>query len=261
MKADPEQRDRQKFCRFYRYHGHNTDDCVDLKDEIESLIRKGHLHRYTKKERATRKEEREQERPNNPMEEPVKICTIFGGSASGGDSNRARKTYSRKSNPEHYIHLTERPSKELWVSPYSLTFTEDDARRIQHPHDDALVVTMTITDHKVYRILVDTGSLADVIYSEALERMGVPRSCLRPVKTPLHGFAGVRMISEGAIFLLLTAGEGQHQVTLMVDFLILNVPSVHNVILGRPSLNAMRAVVFTYHLMMKFSAEGGIGYI
>ncbi|XP_058078628.1 uncharacterized protein LOC131226953 [Magnolia sinica] len=47
----------------------------------------------------------------------------------------------------------------------------------------------------------------------------------------------------------------------MVDFLIVNVPSVHNVILGRPSLNAMRAVVSTYHLMMKFPTEGGIGYI
>ncbi|XP_058111240.1 uncharacterized protein LOC131254266 [Magnolia sinica] len=120
---------------------------------------------------------------------------------------------------------------------------------------------MTIANHKVYHILVDTGSSVDVIYSEAFERMKISRSCLRPMKTPLYGFAGERVISEGAISLLVIAGEGQHQVTLMVDFLIVNVPSVHNVILGRPSLNAMRAVVSTYHLMMKFSAKGGIGYL
>ncbi|XP_058075820.1 uncharacterized protein LOC131224316 [Magnolia sinica] len=47
----------------------------------------------------------------------------------------------------------------------------------------------------------------------------------------------------------------------MVDFLVVNVPSVHNVILGKPSLNAMRAVISTYHLMMKFPVEGGIGYL
>ncbi|XP_058106521.1 uncharacterized protein LOC131249775 [Magnolia sinica] len=120
---------------------------------------------------------------------------------------------------------------------------------------------MTIANHKVYRILVNTGSSADVIYSQAFERMRLPRSRLRPLKTALHGFVEEKVISEGAIFLPVTAGEGQHQVTLMVDFLVVNVPSVHNVILGRPFLNAMRVVVSTYHLMMKFPAEGGICYL
>ncbi|XP_058106835.1 uncharacterized protein LOC131250564 [Magnolia sinica] len=82
-----------------------------------------------------------------------------------------------------------------------MTFTEDNVHGIQHLHDDALVVTMTIANHKVYRILVDTGSSADVIYSEAFERMRIPRSRLRPVKTLLHGFTGERIISEGAISL------------------------------------------------------------
>ncbi|XP_058099791.1 uncharacterized protein LOC131244159 [Magnolia sinica] len=85
------------------------------------------------------------------------------------------------------------------------------------------------------------------------------RSHLRLVKTPLHGFAGDKVISEGAISLPMTTGEGQHQVTLLVD-LIVNVPSVHNVILGRPSLNAMRVIVSTYHFMMKFPIEG-VGYL
>ncbi|XP_058104460.1 uncharacterized protein LOC131248270 [Magnolia sinica] len=91
--------------------------------------------------------------------------------------------------------------------------------------------------------------------------MGIDRLRLRPVETPLHGFAGDRVISEGAISLPVTAGEGQSQVTLLVDFLVVNVPSVHNIILGRPSLNAMRAVVSNYHLMMKFPVEGGVGYV
>ncbi|MGV7988885.1 hypothetical protein PJP10_31420, partial [Mycobacterium kansasii] len=60
MKTDPDLRDKRKYYRFHRDHGHNTTDCVDLKDEIETLIYKGHLRRYTKEERTARREEREQ---------------------------------------------------------------------------------------------------------------------------------------------------------------------------------------------------------
>ena len=31
--------DRRKYCRFHRGHGHNTEQCIQLKDEIEALIR------------------------------------------------------------------------------------------------------------------------------------------------------------------------------------------------------------------------------
>ncbi|XP_058111222.1 uncharacterized protein LOC131254247 [Magnolia sinica] len=170
MRADPDHRDKHKYYHFHRDHVHNTADCVDLKDEIETLIRKVHLCRYTKEEKTTRKETQGQ--PNNLLEEPAEIHTIFRGSSGGGDLNRARKVHSRKPDPEHYIHLTDQPSKELWVNPCSLTFTVDDARGIQHLHDDALMVTMTIANQKVYRILVNTSSLVDVVYSEAFKRMG-----------------------------------------------------------------------------------------
>ncbi|XP_058079752.1 uncharacterized protein LOC131227948 [Magnolia sinica] len=61
MKANPEHRDKRKFCRFHRDHSHNKDDCVVLKDEIESLIRKEHLRRYTKRGRTAWNEEQRQE--------------------------------------------------------------------------------------------------------------------------------------------------------------------------------------------------------
>ncbi|XP_058071174.1 uncharacterized protein LOC131220233 [Magnolia sinica] len=55
MKADVEHRDKRKYCLFHRDHGHNTSDCVDLKDEIEILIRKGHLHRHTKEDKSAQR--------------------------------------------------------------------------------------------------------------------------------------------------------------------------------------------------------------
>ncbi|XP_058087459.1 uncharacterized protein LOC131234535 [Magnolia sinica] len=94
VRADPDHQDKRKYCRFNRDHGHNTIDYVDLKGEIKTLIRKGHLRRYTKEGKTAQKEAREQQ--NNPPEEPAEIHTIFGGSSDEGDSNRARKAHSRK---------------------------------------------------------------------------------------------------------------------------------------------------------------------
>ena len=46
MKSDPARRDDTKYCEFHKGHGHRTNDYIQLKQEIEYLIRRGHLSRY-----------------------------------------------------------------------------------------------------------------------------------------------------------------------------------------------------------------------
>jgi hypothetical protein len=48
-----------------------------------------------------------------------------------------------------------------------ITFSKDDARGIHQPHDDALVVTITIAGFITRRVLIDNGSLANIIYLPA----------------------------------------------------------------------------------------------
>ena len=43
MKSLPEKRNRDKYCRYYRDHGHDTEDCFRLKIAIEKFIEAGHL--------------------------------------------------------------------------------------------------------------------------------------------------------------------------------------------------------------------------
>ena len=43
LKSDLSKRSRNKYCRFHRDHGHDTVDCYDLKQQIETLIREGKL--------------------------------------------------------------------------------------------------------------------------------------------------------------------------------------------------------------------------
>ena len=38
MQGDPNKCNKNKYCRFHKDHGHDTDECYDLKQQIENLI-------------------------------------------------------------------------------------------------------------------------------------------------------------------------------------------------------------------------------
>ena len=46
MKSDPATRDNTKYCEFHRDYGHRTDNCIQLKREIEYLIQRGYLRGF-----------------------------------------------------------------------------------------------------------------------------------------------------------------------------------------------------------------------
>ena len=46
-------------------------------------------------------------------------------------------------------------------------FSKDDARGVKQPHDDPLVIKLTIEGFNTRRILVDNGIFADITYFSA----------------------------------------------------------------------------------------------
>ena len=89
--------------------------------------------------------------------------------------------------------------------------------------------------------------------------MGINKARLIPTNAPLVGFGGTRVLPVGAITLSVTVGDYSQQITKDVTFLVVDCSSVYNGILGRPTLNSWKAATSTYHLMIKFSTEYGIG--
>ena len=72
---------------------------------------------------------------------------------------------------------------------------------------------------------------------------------------------GERVYIEGAIQLPVTFGQRPTQITQMVNFLLVDQPSTYNAIIGRPTLNAIRAIVSTYHLVIKFLVRDLVGEV
>ncbi|KAK6145245.1 hypothetical protein DH2020_022065 [Rehmannia glutinosa] len=182
------------------------------------------------------------------------VIAVIAGGLSGGETNSARKSYARQ--PQIEDARGKRPRTDE-----SITFTDEYLEGILTPHDDPVVVSLTIANCEVKRVLVDNGSSADILFYDAFEKMRIGRELLKLVKTPLVGFTGEAVEPEGIITLPLTAGERPQQTTVMIDFLVVWVPSSYNVILGRPGLNKMRAIVSTYHMLMQFPTEHGVGRV
>ena len=138
-------------------------------------------------------------------------------------------------------------------------FSEEDARRLHHPHDNALVVSIRVGDYNMHRLLVDNGSSADILYYPTFQQMGIDRVRLIPTNAPLVSFKGTRVFPLGAVTLTVTMGDYPQQVTRGVTFLVVDCSSAYNSILRRPTLNSWKAVTSTYDLMIKFPTKYGIG--
>ena len=90
MKRDRNKRNRNKYCRFHRDHGHDTDECFDLKQQIENLIRQGKLRNFLRQDYKDEKFKAKVEESSRPLLGEIRI--IIGGSSTG-QSSRSRKTY------------------------------------------------------------------------------------------------------------------------------------------------------------------------
>ena len=87
------------------------------------------------------------------------------------------------------------------IDEQAITFTDEDAERVHHPHDDAIIITLLIANYTIRRVLVDNGSSADILYYLAFQEMRLRRDLLHSVNSPLVGFGGMKVQSVGTVTL------------------------------------------------------------
>ena len=112
LHSSPNVGNKNKYCRFHKDHGHYTEDCKDLKEQIEELIQKRKLHNYVKNgessrfidynknqhESSPRDKDRTLQCPLNVIKE---IKTITGGPSTRGSFKSLKKAYQRQVNNFH----------------------------------------------------------------------------------------------------------------------------------------------------------------
>ncbi|XP_030923427.1 uncharacterized protein LOC115950362 [Quercus lobata] len=143
------------------------------------------------------------------------------------------------------------------VGRLTISFDEEDLEGMIQPHDDALVVTARINEFLVKRVMIDQGSGADVMYPDLFEGLELKSQDLMKYDTLLVLFDGRVVIPEGQISLSVDM-EGRE---VMVTFIVVRSFSPYTAILGRPWIHAMKAVLSTLHVKVKFTTEYGVAVV
>ena len=130
---------QSKYCQFHRDYGHLTDDCIQLKDQIEDLIQRGKLGNYVKRdldEQRGNSQERgnDRNREQNNKEErqgPRGVIDVIAGGLNRGEkSPQTKKRWKDLSS--------------LWIT--QLNASEQARHHLQSPsRSTSLIMRLTQT--------------------------------------------------------------------------------------------------------------------
>ncbi|XP_013669028.2 uncharacterized protein LOC106373400 [Brassica napus] len=255
MKAPDSIRNPGLWCEVHRDLGHKTEDCVALKIEVNELLKKGPLREFfSEKAKSHLSKETTgkttEAAPVSPPRQDRVIHVISGYSEISAISHAAAKKSTW--NAKHGLKAAK--PKRLLLGTGEISFTAKEQEKVLTPHNDALVISLTVANCLVKRMLVDNGSSNNIIFQAAYKELGLEESALTLRITPLIGFSEEVKKTAGEVTLPVYA-EG---INMSTKFLVVDCDSSYNMILGLPWIHGMEAVPLTLHQMVKFPTPWGI---
>ncbi|GKC01008.1 reverse transcriptase domain-containing protein [Tanacetum coccineum] len=222
-----------KLYEFHNDKGHSTDECVQLKRQIEELVRAGKLSQFVK---GIRQEKDQQRSGEKDIPAKDKAATIY--------MIQSWQRVIRQKVTQSFDCV-----REIVFTP--LTVSE----RIKGP----LVIEAEIGGHTVHRMYMDGGSSIEILFEHCFNQLRPKiQSHMVPATTSLTGFSGETIWPLGQIRLLVTIEDAKHSTEAWMNFMIVRSPSPYNGIIRRPGIKEIQAVPSTAHEMIKFPVKGGI---
>ncbi|XP_059664092.1 uncharacterized protein LOC132309844 [Cornus florida] len=134
-----------------------------------------------------------------------------------------------------------------------IKFDVIDLLRVQIPHKDPLVISLTVAKCLVRRVLIDPGSSANIVPRDTFDRLEIKQDQLKSTGNPLVGFDGKRMEPVGTVEVAVHAAER----VLMETFVVVEIHPSYNLLMGRGWIHRVRGVPSTLHQVMRCLAPDG----
>nr|ABA99910.2 retrotransposon protein, putative, unclassified [Oryza sativa Japonica Group] len=268
--APSRERPTGKWCTVHNTSLHDLADCRAVKSLAE---------RTRKWEEEKRQERREGKAPATPagnrrgeakqkapaediddgdddlgFQEPEATVATVDGGACAHASRRSLKAMKRELLAAAPTHEA---TRRAWWSEVALTFDQTD-----HPPcvarggQIAMVVSPTVCNVKLGRVLVDGGAALNILSPAAFDAIKAPGMVLRPSQ-PIIGVMPGHTWPLGHIDLPVTFGGPANFRTERVDFDVADLSLPYNAVLGRPALVKFMAAVHYAYLQMKMPGPGG----
>ena len=122
------------------------------------------------------------------------------------------------------------PKRARILTQPTLGFSEEDKTGTIQPHGDALVVMLIIGGYDVRQVLVDQGSVVEIMYPELYKGLNLKPVDLTAYESPLVSFEGKTVIPKGQIKLPIQTDSE----VVEVDFIIIDSYSPYTAIVVRP---------------------------
>ena len=105
------------------------------------------------------------------------------------------------------LSVTQLPAEESQPGPKRakrnshpiLSFSEEDKVGTTQPHDDALLITLRIGGYDVKMVMVDGGSVAEIMYPDLFKGLKLKSEDLLKYSSPLMRFNGKLVTPKGMI--------------------------------------------------------------
>ncbi|GJW98464.1 hypothetical protein Tco_0180272 [Tanacetum coccineum] len=173
----PEKQNLNKLCDYHGDRGHNTNNCYQLKKQIEEAVSSGKLAHLVKDIRWNNQQNRNQGRNG------VKIINMIRE-----EGNRKRPFEEGRSGLMNELTFPTIPHSQLTNEP--------------------IILEGIVEGSRVRRILVDGGSSSEIMYEHCFRNLDInTRSRLRRCKIPMMGFSGETYHPLGIISLRVTMGK------------------------------------------------------
>ncbi|GJY45450.1 hypothetical protein Tco_0434513 [Tanacetum coccineum] len=211
----------------------NTDDWMQLKKQIEKLVRAGKLSHLIKEIKQGRDQIKNIKKKAPAKDKSLAIYMI----------QQWQRTMKQK--------LTQSFTYDSEITFPPLADSDGT--------EGSLIIEAKIGGHMIHRIYIDGGSSTEILYEHYFNQLRPEiKSQMVPARTLLTGFSGETIWPLGQLRLLVTIGDAGHCTKAWMDFMIVRLILPYNSIIGRPGIREIQAVPSTAQGMLKFPADGGI---
>ncbi|XP_059671018.1 uncharacterized protein LOC132316557 [Cornus florida] len=192
------------------------------------------------------------QKSNSHNTQPVRIINVIHGRPEPTEeSDELIRTRLRQARMKRRIGSVNNLYQQS--ASTQINFDRTDLLRVQIPHEDPFVISLTVTECLVRRVLIDPGSSANVMLRDTFDRLEIKPDRLKPTGNPLLGFDGKRVEPIGTVEVVVHAAER----VLMETFVVVEIHPSYNLLMGRGWIHRVQGVPSTLHLVMRCLGPDG----